>query len=174
MYMLLCTCLLMFVACADKQVIGLVENQSDWYLGNLWKNHKPWPALGRGFNTGTGWFSGPIGRIQRWSWKSFVSYFLLSLSLRRHSSLFGAAAADRLGADVAADGREGANEHAQYVAGWSGEWRRQRAEICFPGFLDIWWHKTKGQRSPNMKIFYGSWTSTELLVCHRTTERSSS
>ncbi|KAG7215239.1 hypothetical protein INR49_022671 [Caranx melampygus] len=35
----------------DKQVIGLVENQSDWYLGNLWKNHKPWPALGRGFNT---------------------------------------------------------------------------------------------------------------------------
>ncbi|XP_037102564.1 LARGE xylosyl- and glucuronyltransferase 2 isoform X3 [Syngnathus acus] len=36
----------------DKQVIGLVENQSDWYLGNLWKNHRPWPALGRGFNTG--------------------------------------------------------------------------------------------------------------------------
>ncbi|KAL0168799.1 hypothetical protein M9458_037021, partial [Cirrhinus mrigala] len=35
----------------EKQVIGLVENQSDWYLGNLWKNHKPWPALGRGFNT---------------------------------------------------------------------------------------------------------------------------
>ncbi|KAK2490287.1 hypothetical protein MC885_009898 [Smutsia gigantea] len=36
----------------DKQVIGLVENQSDWYLGNLWRNHRPWPALGRGFNTG--------------------------------------------------------------------------------------------------------------------------
>ncbi|KAM8940518.1 xylosyl- and glucuronyltransferase LARGE2 [Pelodytes ibericus] len=35
-----------------QQVLGLVENQSDWYLGNLWKNHKPWPALGRGFNTG--------------------------------------------------------------------------------------------------------------------------
>ncbi|CAB4027837.1 LARGE xylosyl- and glucuronyltransferase 2, partial [Paramuricea clavata] len=32
--------------------VGLVENQSDWYLGKLWKNHKPWPALGRGFNTG--------------------------------------------------------------------------------------------------------------------------
>ncbi|KAJ4947300.1 hypothetical protein JOQ06_009336 [Pogonophryne albipinna] len=30
----------------------LSKNQSDWYLGNLWKNHKPWPALGRGFNTG--------------------------------------------------------------------------------------------------------------------------
>ena len=35
-----------------KQCVGLVENQSDWYLGKLWKNHKPWPALGRGFNTG--------------------------------------------------------------------------------------------------------------------------
>ncbi|XP_071099912.1 xylosyl- and glucuronyltransferase LARGE1-like [Haliotis cracherodii] len=36
----------------EKQAIGLVENQSDWYLGKLWKNHRPWPALGRGFNTG--------------------------------------------------------------------------------------------------------------------------
>lgn len=35
-----------------QQAIGLVENQSDWYLGKLWKNHRPWPALGRGFNTG--------------------------------------------------------------------------------------------------------------------------
>ncbi len=33
--------------------IGLVENQSDWYIpGKLWKNHRPWPAIGRGFNTG--------------------------------------------------------------------------------------------------------------------------
>jgi len=35
-----------------QKVMGLVENQSDWYLGKLWKNHRPWPALGRGFNTG--------------------------------------------------------------------------------------------------------------------------
>uniref|UniRef100_A0A8C6U0Z3 LARGE xylosyl- and glucuronyltransferase 1 n=1 Tax=Neogobius melanostomus TaxID=47308 RepID=A0A8C6U0Z3_9GOBI len=39
-----------------QQVLGLVENQSDWYLGNLWKNHRPWPyshpALRRDFNTG--------------------------------------------------------------------------------------------------------------------------
>lgn len=33
---------------SDKQAFGLVENQSDWYLGKLWKNHRPWPALGRG------------------------------------------------------------------------------------------------------------------------------
>ncbi|XP_049746937.1 xylosyl- and glucuronyltransferase LARGE2 isoform X3 [Elephas maximus indicus] len=41
-----------FAHFSDKQMIGLVENQSNWYLGNLWKNHRPWPALGRGFNTG--------------------------------------------------------------------------------------------------------------------------
>lgn len=34
------------------KLLGLVENQSDWYLGNLWEKHKPWPAIGRGFNTG--------------------------------------------------------------------------------------------------------------------------
>ncbi|XP_073072568.1 xylosyl- and glucuronyltransferase LARGE2 isoform X9 [Manis javanica] len=42
----------LFANFSDKQVIGLVENQSNWYLGNLWRNHRPWPALGRGFNTG--------------------------------------------------------------------------------------------------------------------------
>ncbi|XP_015101609.1 xylosyl- and glucuronyltransferase LARGE2 isoform X2 [Vicugna pacos] len=42
----------LFAYFSDKQVIGLVENQSDWYFGNLWRNHRPWPALGRGFNTG--------------------------------------------------------------------------------------------------------------------------
>ncbi|GAB6025957.1 LARGE xylosyl- and glucuronyltransferase 1 [Chamberlinius hualienensis] len=41
-----------FTKFGSKQVLGLVENQSDWYLGKLWKNHRPWPALGRGFNTG--------------------------------------------------------------------------------------------------------------------------
>ena len=34
-----------------KQCIGLVENESDWYLGKL-KVKMPWPAIGRGFNTG--------------------------------------------------------------------------------------------------------------------------
>jgi len=42
----------MFRKFKRKQAIGLVENQSDWYLGKLWKHHKPWPAIGRGFNTG--------------------------------------------------------------------------------------------------------------------------
>ena len=29
---------------AASQALGLVENQSDWYLGGIWKNYKPWPA----------------------------------------------------------------------------------------------------------------------------------
>ncbi|GLH01119.1 Glycosyltransferase-like protein LARGE1 [Gryllus bimaculatus] len=41
-----------FAKLGPKQAIGLVENQSDWYLGKLWKKHRPWPALGRGYNTG--------------------------------------------------------------------------------------------------------------------------
>ena len=37
----------------NQEALGLVENQSDWYIpGKLWKSHSPWPALGRGFNTG--------------------------------------------------------------------------------------------------------------------------
>lgn len=36
----------------QKKLLGIVENQSNWYLGNLWEHHHPWPALGRGFNTG--------------------------------------------------------------------------------------------------------------------------
>ncbi|KAI1301775.1 LARGE xylosyl- and glucuronyltransferase 2 [Halotydeus destructor] len=46
--------------------IGLVENQSDWYLGKLWKNHRPWPALGRGFNTGVMLFD--LKRLREFSW----------------------------------------------------------------------------------------------------------
>ena len=34
-----------FVKLTGKKAIGLVENQSDWYLGTIWKKHKPWPAL---------------------------------------------------------------------------------------------------------------------------------
>ena len=36
----------------QSKLLGVVENQSDWYLGNLWEKQRPWPAIGRGFNTG--------------------------------------------------------------------------------------------------------------------------
>lgn len=50
----------------DKQAIGLVENQSDWYLGKLWKNHRPWPALGRGYNTGVILLE--LGKLRKIGW----------------------------------------------------------------------------------------------------------
>ena len=42
-----------FAQFGSPAALGLVENQSDWYIpGKLWKAHRPWPAIGRGFNTG--------------------------------------------------------------------------------------------------------------------------
>ncbi|KAL4706703.1 hypothetical protein ACJJTC_014458 [Scirpophaga incertulas] len=38
----------MFRNMTDDQIIGLVENESDWY----YDTSKHWPALGRGYNTG--------------------------------------------------------------------------------------------------------------------------
>lgn len=62
----------------EKQVIGLVENQSDWYLGNLWKNHKPWPALGRGFNTGEA-SQRPVYRLLREE-NSMITHIKVNIS----------------------------------------------------------------------------------------------
>ena len=65
-----------------KEALGLVENQSDWYLGTLWKNHKPWPALGRGFNAGVILFNLKLLRQFNWStvWKMVAEKELLSMS----------------------------------------------------------------------------------------------
>lgn len=41
----------LFKAFNKKQAIGIVENQSDYYLGRN-NNFNPWPAIGRGFNSG--------------------------------------------------------------------------------------------------------------------------
>ncbi|CAL7945202.1 unnamed protein product [Xylocopa violacea] len=37
---------------AGDQALGLTENQSHWYIKALSYGQRPWPALGRGFNTG--------------------------------------------------------------------------------------------------------------------------
>ncbi|UXI15086.1 heat shock protein [Sarcoptes scabiei] len=64
-----------------SQSIALVENQSDWYLGKLWKNHNPWPALGRGFNTGVMLLNLQQIRDFNWSaiWKMIAEKELLSM-----------------------------------------------------------------------------------------------
>lgn len=42
----------MFSKFSAEQALGLVENQSNWYVKALSYGQRPWPALGRGFNTG--------------------------------------------------------------------------------------------------------------------------
>lgn len=42
----------MFARFSAGQTLGLVENQSNWYVKTLSYGQRPWPALGRGFNTG--------------------------------------------------------------------------------------------------------------------------
>lgn len=66
---------------SDETTIGLVENQSDWYLGKIWKNHRPWPAIGRGFNTGVMLFHLKRLRMSSWSttWKTVAERELMSM-----------------------------------------------------------------------------------------------
>lgn len=116
-----------------QQVLGLVENQSDWYLGNLWKNHRPWPALGRGFNTGKSLIatidSTPIPTLGCWFFfsvkknQSFLCmffFFFLLLFLRGDSAAAGPSAEAAMGADVEVDCREGADEHVVHLPGRPG------------------------------------------------------
>ncbi|EGI59897.1 Glycosyltransferase-like protein LARGE1 [Acromyrmex echinatior] len=42
----------MFERFSVDEALGLVENQSNWYVKALSYGQRPWPALGRGFNTG--------------------------------------------------------------------------------------------------------------------------
>ena len=72
-----------------ESALGLVENQSDWYIpGKLWKGHSPWPALGRGFNTGVILMSLKKLRLD-WHWstlwrqvaeKELITMFLTALA----------------------------------------------------------------------------------------------
>ncbi|XP_033752458.1 LARGE xylosyl- and glucuronyltransferase 1-like [Pecten maximus] len=70
-----------FQVLKGKKAIGLVENQSDWYLGKLWRNHRPWPALGRGFNTGVILLDLHILRQLDWTslWRSVAEKELITM-----------------------------------------------------------------------------------------------
>ncbi|XP_060532488.1 xylosyl- and glucuronyltransferase LARGE2s-like isoform X2 [Cylas formicarius] len=48
-----------------KQAIGIVENQSEYYLGRLGKSN-PWPALGKGFNSGVMLYD--LERMKLFNW----------------------------------------------------------------------------------------------------------
>ncbi|XKL67023.1 hypothetical protein PGB90_010443 [Kerria lacca] len=71
----------------NSQALALVENQSDWYLGKLWRNHRPWPALGRGFNSGVMLLN--LNKLRALNWdnlwknaaeKGLITHFATSLA----------------------------------------------------------------------------------------------
>ena len=70
-----------------RQLFALVENQSDWYKGSLWTDHRPWPAVGRGYNTGVILMN--LERMREHDWRNkwrmvaekyLVSYFSTQLA----------------------------------------------------------------------------------------------
>ena len=76
-----------FSSFTSDQVLGLVENQSDWYLGKLFRNYEPWPAIGRGFNTGV--MAMDLAKMRRTNWpqlwrlaaeKDLASHYFTSLA----------------------------------------------------------------------------------------------
>ncbi len=68
-----------FLKAGGKQV-GLVENQSDWYLGTIWNGHKAWPAVGRGYNTGVVLLNLELMRMENWNktWNSVARESLVT------------------------------------------------------------------------------------------------
>ncbi|CAK8685218.1 unnamed protein product [Clavelina lepadiformis] len=65
----------------DSNSIGLVENQSEWYLRKMWKNYAPWPAIGQGFNTGVMLLDCKKLRLTDWSsrWETLTRQTLISM-----------------------------------------------------------------------------------------------
>lgn len=70
----------------SKKWLALVENQSDWYFGTLWKNHNPWPALGRGYNTGVMLLDLQAMRKASWS-NLWVNITRETLKSQKYTSL---------------------------------------------------------------------------------------
>lgn len=131
-----------------KQYLGLVENQSDWYLGKLWKSHRPWPALGRGFNTGVILIRLDEMRRSNWSqlWKLIAE--------RDLTTLFSTQLADQdiINAVV--------KQHPEVVYTLPCQWNVQlsdntRSELCYLEVMDlkaIHWNSPKKLKVKNKHV----------------------
>lgn len=131
-----------------KQYLGLVENQSDWYLGKLWKSHRPWPAVGRGYNSGVMLVRLEALRRSNWSqvWR---------LAAERHlTTLLATQLADQdiLNAVI--------KEHPEIVYNLPCQWNVQlsdntRSELCYLEVTDIkaiHWNSPKKLKVHNKHI----------------------
>lgn len=133
-----------------NQSIGLVDNQSDWYLGRLWKQHKAWPALGRGFNTGVILLHLERLRIANWEklWRDVAKKNLITY---RSTAL---ADQDIFNAVI--------KEHPDMVLKLPCQWNVQlsdktRSHICYKEAIDlkvIHWNSPKKLKVRNKHITF--------------------
>lgn len=72
----------LFQSFNKDQVLGLVENQSNWYLKSSPYGRHPWPALGRGFNTGVILMDLQQLRAKKFNklWENATKYVLREIS----------------------------------------------------------------------------------------------
>ncbi|CAL4062930.1 unnamed protein product [Meganyctiphanes norvegica] len=132
----------------SKQYIGLVENQSDWYLGKLWKSHRPWPALGRGYNTGVMLIRLDLMRSNNWSgmWRETAEKELVTLLSTQLADQ------DIINAVV--------KQHPEIVYNLPCQWNVQlsdntRSEVCYLEVTDlkaIHWNSPKKLKVKNKHI----------------------
>uniref|UniRef100_A0A6A7FS34 Glycosyltransferase-like protein LARGE1 n=2 Tax=Hirondellea gigas TaxID=1518452 RepID=A0A6A7FS34_9CRUS len=133
-----------------KQYLGLVENQSDWYLGKLWKSHRPWPAIGRGYNSGVMLVRLSMLRSSNWSqlWRLAAERYLTTLLATQLADQ------DIINAVI--------KEHPEIVYNLPCQWNVQlsdntRSELCYLELIDIkaiHWNSPKKLKVHNKHIEY--------------------
>lgn len=86
----------------QRRWVAMAENQSDWYLGKLPVQRNPWPALGRGFNSGVMLLD--LRAMRRLQWRDLWTR-VARATLRQHAAttladqdIFNAVIKDRPGA----------------------------------------------------------------------------
>ncbi|KAK4319840.1 hypothetical protein Pmani_009257 [Petrolisthes manimaculis] len=164
----------LFSKFSPKQYLGLVENQSDWYLGKLWKSHRPWPAAGRGYNTGVILIRLDVMRQSNWSqrWRLIAE--------RDLTTLYSTQLADQdiINAVI--------KQHPEIVYQLPCQWNVQlsdntRSELCYLEVMDlkaIHWNSPKKLKVKNKHVAFfrnlhltfleydGNLLRRELFGCH--------
>ena len=125
-----------------RKLLGIVENQSNWYLGNLWENHHPWPAVGRGFNTGVVLLNLEEMRGQGWD-------NMWSTVARKHTSPAALADQDVVNAVI----KEYPHIHHVLPCAWNVQLGdNSLSEFCYQnaeGFNIIHWNSPKKMNVEN-------------------------
>ncbi|XP_003746329.1 LARGE xylosyl- and glucuronyltransferase 2 [Galendromus occidentalis] len=171
----------LFDSFGPEHAIALVENQSDWYLGKLWKHHKPWPALGRGFNTGVILLH--LGKLRSKGWDELWR----NVAERELSSMYFTSLADQ---DIF---NAVINSYPALLLPLPCQWNVQLgdntlSEVCYSEVEDlkvIHWNSPKKLRVKNKHVQYfrnlyltfleydGNLLRRELISCNRSSPNES-